>query len=49
MNNPIEPVTSFIESKTKTEVDFRTTKKVEGKPRGFFIKIGKFEVSRNRH
>lgn len=49
MSNPIEPVTSFIESKTKTPVDFRTTEKVEGKRRGFFIKIGKFEISRNRH
>jgi hypothetical protein len=48
MSNPIEPVTSFIESKTNTPLEFKTTEKVEGKRRGFFIKIGKFEISRNK-
>ncbi|MGB0914560.1 MAG: hypothetical protein ACPGVI_00740 [Crocinitomicaceae bacterium] len=49
MQNPIEPVTSFIESRTNTEIDFQTTKKVEGKRKGFFIKIGKFEFSRKKN
>lgn len=49
MQNPIEPVTSFIEKRTNTEVDFRTTEKVEGKRKGFFIKVGKFEISRKKN
>ncbi|MCH2229550.1 MAG: hypothetical protein MK105_04335 [Crocinitomicaceae bacterium] len=49
MQNPIEPVTSFIESRTNREVDFRTTKKIEGKRKGFFLKVGKLEISRKKH
>ena len=49
MQNPIAPITEFVEKKTNREVDFRRTKKTEGKPGGFFLKIGKFELSRKRH
>jgi len=49
MENPIEPLTQFIQDRTNTEVDFRHRKKTEDKPGGFFIKIGRFEISRKRH
>jgi hypothetical protein len=49
MVNPIEPITNFVGKKTNTEVDFRRAKKSEGKPSGFFLKIGKFELSRKKH
>lgn len=48
MHNPIEPLTKFVTKKTNTEVDFQTTKKTENERRGFYLKIGKFEVSRNK-
>lgn len=48
MHNPIEPLTKFVTKKTNTEVDFKTTKKAENERRGFYLKIGKFEISRNR-
>ena len=51
MENPIEPITNFIAKKTRTDIDFKRTKKdadpKDGK--GFFIKIGKFELSRKKH
>ncbi len=48
MYNPIEPITRAISDKTKMPVDFRKTKPNSAK-KGFHLKIGKFEVSRNRH
>lgn len=47
MKNPIEPITKLISDKTKTEVDFR--KEDSPKAKGFYLKIGKFEVSRRKH
>ena len=49
MTNPIKPVTSFVGDKINRTVDFRRKKKEEGKPSGFFLKIGKLEVSRKRN
>lgn len=49
MNNPIEPLTSFVTKKTNTTVDMGTRKKEEGKKGGFFFKVGKFEISKNKH
>jgi hypothetical protein len=48
MHNPIEPLTKFVSKKTKTEVDFQTTQDQESERRGFHLKIGKFEISRNK-
>lgn len=48
MHNPIEPLTKFVSKKTNTEIEFKTTPKVEDERRGFHIKIGKFEISRNK-
>ena len=48
MHNPIEPLTKFVSKKTNTEIDFKTTEKVEDERRGFHLKIGKFEISRNK-
>ncbi|MDX2360688.1 MAG: hypothetical protein QNK23_07765 [Crocinitomicaceae bacterium] len=48
MENPIEPLTKFVQENINTEVDFRRQKKTEDKPGGFFIKIGNFQISR-RH
>lgn len=50
MENPIEPITSFISKKTKTEVDFGRKKRGSKKEKGgFFFKIGNFEISKNKH
>ena len=48
MHNPIEPLTKFVSKKTNTEIEFKTTPKVEDERRGFHLKIGKFEISRNK-
>ena len=50
MENPIEPFTKFVEEKTNLDVDFRKTNKSQsGEGKGFFLKIGKFELSRKKH
>lgn len=49
VENPIEPITSFIGKKTNTKVDFRREKKTKKKPSSLFIKVGKFEFSRKKH
>lgn len=49
MDNPIEPITKMISKQTNSEVDFRRSKKSKNKPHGFFLKIGKFELSRKKH
>ena len=49
VENPIEPITSFIGGKIKTDVDFRRQKKTENKPSKIYLKIGKFEFSRKKH
>lgn len=45
MKNPIPLITSTISEKTKTPVDFQTGKATETQKGGFFVKIGKFEIS----
>lgn len=49
MSNPIEPITQFITNKTNVEIDYKQRKKTTKKKGGFFLKIGKFEISRNVH
>jgi hypothetical protein len=49
MENPIEPVTSFIAEKSKTDVEFKRRKATKEKKGGFFLKIGKFEFSKNKN
>lgn len=48
MRNPIKPITKFISEKTNTPVDFKTGKSA-GKSNGFFLKIGRIEVSHKKH
>lgn len=45
MKNPIPVITSTIAEKTKTPVDFQTGKATDTQKGGFFVKIGKFEIS----
>lgn len=49
MTNPIAPVTKFINNNTETKVDFGKRKASKSKKGGFFVKIGKFELSKNKH
>ncbi len=49
MESPIEPVTAFISDKAKTDVEFKRRKASKEKKGGFLLKIGKFELSRNKH
>ncbi len=46
MKNPIQPITKRISKVIKQDVDFKTTKAARKKSGGFYLKIGKFEVSR---
>lgn len=45
MKNPIPMITNTLSEKTKTPVDFQTGKATETQKGGFFVKIGKFEIS----
>lgn len=45
MKNPIQPVTSKLATTLNTPVDFRTAKASKRKGGGFYLKIGKLEVS----
>jgi hypothetical protein len=45
MKNPIQPVTKSLSNTLNTPVDFRTAKASKRKGGGFYLKIGKLEVS----
>lgn len=45
MKNPITPLTNKLSSTLNTAVDFRTAKATKKKSGGFFLKIGKLEIS----
>ena len=45
MNNPISPITNRLANVVKQEVDFRTAKATEKRSGGFYLKIGKLEIS----
>jgi hypothetical protein len=45
MRNPIEPITEVLSEKLNTTIDFRSAKSTADKKGGFFLKIGKLEVS----
>lgn len=49
MNNPIKPITNRLSDVVKQEVDFRTAKPTEKTSGGFYVKIGKFELSHRKH
>lgn len=46
MKNPIKPVTNKLAEVMKTDVDFRTTHAKLSFKGGFYLKIGKLEISR---
>ncbi len=46
MNNPISPITNRLANVVKQEVDFRTAKATSKSSGGFYLKIGKLEISR---
>ncbi len=48
MKNPIKPITSRLGKTLKTDVDFKTGKAANNTGAGFFLKIGKFEISRKK-
>lgn len=45
MKNPIQPVTQTLSNTLNTPVDFRTAKASKRKGGGFYLKIGKLQVS----
>jgi len=45
--NPIFPVTNALSAMLNTEIDFGKTRNNVTENRGFYVKIGKFEISRN--
>lgn len=46
MKNPIKPITNRLSDLTNTEIDVRTAQKAQGKRKGFYVKVGKFEIER---
>lgn len=46
MKNPIKPITSELKSRFNKDIDFRTAKANKNKQGGFYLKIGRFEISR---
>ena len=48
MKNPIEPITNQLANAIKKEVDFRTAKPTSNHSGGFYLKIGKLVISRNK-
>jgi hypothetical protein len=48
MKNPIKPITSRLEKTLNTDVDFQTGKAANNSGAGFYLKIGKFELSRKK-
>lgn len=46
MKNPIQAITNRISEVIKRDVDFKTSKAARQKSGGFYLKIGKFEISR---
>lgn len=49
MKNPIKPITNRLSDVVKQEVDFRTAKATERTPGGFYLKIGKLEISHRKN
>lgn len=49
MKNPIKPITNRLSDAVKQEVDFRTAKATERTPGGFYLKIGKLEISHRKN
>ena len=49
MNNPIQPITKRLSNLVDQEVDFRAAKPTREKSGGFYIKIGKLEISHKKH
>ncbi len=45
MNNPIQPITNRLASAIKQDVDFRTAKATHESSGGFYVKLGKLEIS----
>ncbi|TXI83222.1 MAG: hypothetical protein E6Q38_03800 [Crocinitomicaceae bacterium] len=49
MKNPIKPITNRLSDAVKQEVDFRTAKATNERSGGFYLKIGKLEISHRRN
>lgn len=49
MKNPIKPITNRLSDAVKQEVDFRTAKATNERAGGFYLKIGKLEISHRRN
>lgn len=49
MKDPIQPLTKQIKKRVINDFDFRTSKTTEEKPGGFYLKIGKLEISHKKH
>lgn len=48
MKNPIQPLTNRLGEVVKKEVDFRSAKATKNQSGGFYLKIGKLEISRRK-
>lgn len=49
MKNPIKPITNRLSDIVEQEVDFRTAKTSDRNSGGFYLKIGKLEISHKKH
>ncbi len=48
MKNPIKPITNQLSKTLNQEVDFRTGRAANNRGSGFYLKIGKLEISRKK-
>lgn len=49
MKDPIQPLTKQIKKRVINDFDFRTAKTTKEKSGGFYLKIGKLEISHKKH
>jgi hypothetical protein len=48
MTNPVKPLTNKLSDIIKTQVDYKTGENAESQRKGFYLKIGQFEISQNK-
>lgn len=48
MTNPVKSITNKLSEKLNTEIDFKSAKPTERQKGGFYLKIGKLEITRQK-
>jgi|TARA_R110000737_G_scaffold298162_1_gene305027 hypothetical protein len=48
MTNPVKPLTNKLSDIIKTQVDYKSGEDAKSERKGFYLKIGQFEISQNK-